>query len=204
MNYEIIQVNQIAKTRRELETIVMPLEDPASEYVYIIKFPGGISKIGMTAQLFNRMLWYFAAKSKEIELLYIIKTSFALELERQMQAYLSSKIEQPNRSEYYILDETEINNLIDIAKSFESVEIDRYQREQYFIEQNRFRSLMMSGSLFARADKKQRNPRAPDLHLPFIARLDSTYRLRIPKEIVTTKNPPRGKYYNVVIEEIDA
>lgn len=41
------------------------------------------------------------------------------------------------------------------------------------------------------------------MKLSFIARLDSTFRLRIPKEVIAAKNPERRRYYNVTIEMIE-
>ena len=41
------------------------------------------------------------------------------------------------------------------------------------------------------------------MKISFIAKLDSTYRLRIPKEVVAAKLPAKRAYYNVIIEKIE-
>lgn len=179
---EIVPVNSHASEWLGLREIVKPVQSENSEYVYVIRLMDGTIKMGRTSHLMNRMISYFISNGKCLDLLYVIKTRNAYELEKHILKNLN--LLPVRGKEYFEFSDLNVSIILEHAKSF--VEI--------------VAPIKLHGVVKSTPVKHRKK----DLDAyPFIAQMDSMGRLRIPARGREAKGYEPGMRFNVTIVKLE-
>jgi len=87
-------------------------DGPYIRYVYFIRFPDGVTKIGRTNLLIPRFKAHFAVFG-EFDIICIIKTQSPIALEKQLHALCKNK--RVRMREYFRLDDDDLQKIIQVA-----------------------------------------------------------------------------------------
>lgn len=173
---EILPVNKHASTWPEVNAIVKTINVETSEFIYLIRLSDGLIKVGRTNNLLNRMGSYLATGEESLELLYIIKTKHAFEMEKHILENI--KLTPKRGREYFQATNEDIDNIIKITRTFK--ECDQ-----------------------AKTLISPVGDTTDDFSIAFVATVDSKGRLRIPKKQRDAKRIVAGMDFEVKIWQIE-
>jgi len=116
MTPTITAVNKHASNFSDLQEIVKPISNKERGCVYVVRFSDGTMKIGSTTVLLNRLTMHYSANQRHLEILYLIETPFAHELEQYLLKNIGSN---PTRGrEYFAMHDSEIQRVLETINQF--------------------------------------------------------------------------------------